>query len=344
MGVRTNDVKMLQSPEKMSIEAPKNTGHVEHVVTNTASSGPAALRATPARGPSWAAAVSLAGACVVLGVKWVAYRVTGSVALYSDALESVVNVAAAGLAFLLLRVAVRPADREHPYGHSKAEYFSAVVEGSLILVAAIGIVREAVPRLFDPKPITDAALGLGISVVASSINAALGLFLLKEGKKLRSPALRADGAHVLTDVATSAGVVLGTALAASTGALILDPLLAIAVALLIVFTGWKLVRDSIGGLMDHAVTDEQRKAVEAAIDARLGPGMGKHALRTRVSGRVTFVELHLTLPGATPLSEAHALCDRIEEAIEAALPGADVTVHAEPAEDVTSSDLADERS
>jgi cation diffusion facilitator family transporter len=295
----------------------------------------------PKRAPAWAAAISLAGALVVLGVKYLAYHLTGSVALYSDALESIVNVAAAGLALVLLRVAARPPDEEHPFGHAKAEYFSAVVEGSLILVAAIGIVREAIPRLLAPTPITEAALGLGVSAGASAINAGLGFFLLREGKKANSPALKADGTHVLTDVVTSVGVVIGTALAAITGVLILDPLLAIVVAVLIVVTGWKLVRESIGGLMDRAAPEDVKKRIEAAIDKELAAGMGKHRLRTRVAGNTTFVDLHVTMPSEIPLREAHAVCDRIETAVCAAIQevgadgqgeptGADVTVHVEP--------------
>ncbi len=271
-------------------------------------------------------------ALLVLGLKYLAYLLTGSVALYSDALESIINVVAAGGAYLALRVSARPADAGHPYGHSKAEYLSAVTEGVLIVLAAISIVREALPLLTQPRSVEAPLLGLGISAGASVINFLWAGVLLRTGKSRRSPALMADGRHVMSDVVTSAGVLIGVVVAKYTGWLILDPLLAVLVALNILWSGFNLVRESVGGLMDAAVDPGTERRIRQAISEQAGGALEAHDLRTRHAGAVTFVEFHLVVPGSMTVEEAHAICDRLEDGLQAAVEGANVTIHVEPQE------------
>lgn len=297
--------------------------------TNTVPGPRAPKRLPSATRAAW---VSLVAGVFVLGLKWVAYFLTGSVALYSDALESIVNVAAAFAALWALRIAARPPDVDHPYGHTKAEYFSAVLEGALILVAALAILRETWSRLLHPMPLESLGIGLAVSVVATGVNGAVATYLVRTGKRLRSPALRADGTHLWTDVATSAGVLVGTGLAGLTGAWILDPLLALAVALNIIRIGAKLVRESVGGLMDEAVPPAELETMWAAIRGAMHGAIQAHELKTRRAGTRTFVELHLVVPAGMTVWTSHALCDRIESAVEAAIPGAQVTIHVEPEE------------
>ncbi len=268
---------------------------------------------------------------VVLALKFAAWRLTGSVALYSDALESIVNVVAALLAFTALRVAALPADENHPWGHSKAEYFSAGAEGGLIVIAALAIVSAALSRLMEPLPLGE-GLGIGavVSLAASGINAGLGRWLKRMGRQLGSPALEADGAHVLTDVVTTGGVLLGIGIARLTGWWILDPLIAIGVACQIVFTGWRIVRDSVAGLMDEAVPSEIRTTLEKTISEAMEGALEFHDLRARRAGVRLFVELHLVVPGEMTVADSHAVCDRIEAAIQAGHRFADVVIHVEP--------------
>lgn len=286
--------------------------------------------------PTHALFLSLAVAGVVFGLKWLAYMLTGSVALYSDALESIVNIVAAGTALIAVQVSRRPADNNHPYGHTKAEYFSAVLEGVLIVLAAIAIVREAWPRLFAPQPIQGLSAGLLIALGASGINTALGLFLIRNGRKARSPAVVADGQHILTDVLTSVGVVLGIGLAWLSGWWVLDPLLAMAVAINILWVGWRLVRDSIGGLMDESASETELAEIHSALNYALeglaaeGRVLEIHDLRTRRAGPRTFVEFHLVVPGQTSVELAHQICDRLENALQASLAGVTTTIHVEP--------------
>jgi len=259
--------------------------------------------------PTHALALSLVVAGVVLGLKWLAYALTGSVALYSDALESIVNIVAAGSALIAVLVSRRPADSNHPYGHTKAEYFSAVLEGVLIVLAALAIVREAWPRLFAPQPIGGLDTGLLISLGASTINAGLGWFLIRTGRKARSPAVVADGQHILADVLTSVGVLLGIGLAWLSGWWVLDPLLAIAVAFNILWVGWRLVRDSVGGLMDESVSEAELADIRNTLSYTLeglaseGRVLEIHDLRTRRAGPRTFVEFHLVVPGHTSVEQ-----------------------------------------
>ncbi len=286
--------------------------------------------------PVQALSLSLVVAGLVFALKWLAYVFTGSVALYSDALESVVNIAAAGAALVAVWVSRRPADHNHPYGHTKAEYFSAVLEGVLIVLAALAIVREAWPRLTNPTPLPELGHGVLFSLAASALNAVLGWFLLLQGRKAHSPAVIADGKHILTDVLTSLGVLVGIGLAWLSGWWILDPLLAIGVATNILWVGWRLVRDSVGGLMDEALPAQELDQIRSALNKALqglaveGKVLEVHDLRTRRAGPRTFVEFHLVVPGATPVEQAHQICDRLEMALQAQLGQVLTTIHVEP--------------
>jgi cation diffusion facilitator family transporter len=266
----------------------------------------------------------------VLVLKFVAYLLTGSVALLSDALESIINVVAAGGLLFALRVSFEPPDEEHPYGHTKAEYFSAIVEGVLILLAAFTIGREAFAKLGNPEPINEIGLGIGVSVVASAANLLLARYLMRLGTTVRSPAVVADGRHVMTDVITSVGVLVGVIVAGLTGWWLLDPLVAILVAVNILFTGSHLVRESVGGLMDERVGPADQAAIKLALREAMSGAMEAHDVRTRRAGRRTFVETHLVVPDTMTVREAHAIADRLEAAVRQRVPGTSLTVHVEP--------------
>lgn len=274
--------------------------------------------------------ISLGAGVVILALKWVAYGLTGSVALYSDALESLVNVVAAAVAVFVLIVSARPPDTEHAYGHSKAEYFSSGFEGALILVAAALIIWEAGSRLLDPK--IPAALDIGalVSLAAAAANGFLGLFLVRTGDRENSPALKADGAHILTDVWTTVGVWAGIGLALLTGWWVLDPLLAIAVGINILFTAYHLMRDSVSGLMDQSLGPEELENLRSVLAEAMGPAIQIHALKTRRSAATVFVEFHLVVPAAMSVAQADLLCDRLEAAVQKVFPGAAITIHVEP--------------
>lgn len=278
-----------------------------------------------------AAWTSLLVALVVLGLKGLAYLLTGSVAFLSDALESTVNVAAALMALFAIRFARRPPDATHPFGHTKAEYLSAVLEGVLVVLAAFFIVREALPRLLHPTPLEGLGPGLLVSLLASGLNGLLAYHLIAQGRKLRSPALTADGYHVLSDVLTSLGVLLGVGFAWLTGFWVLDPLLALLVAGNILLIGFRLVRESLGGLLDEGLSQEQVARIQAVIARELkGKALEVHDLKTRKAGHRAFLEFHLVVPGSLSVAEAHALCDRLERALETEIPGLSVTIHVEP--------------
>ena len=277
--------------------------------------------------------LSIAAALSTIGLKVGAYLLTGSVGLLSDALESGVNLAGAVMALAMLTVAARPADAGHAYGHSKAEYFASGVEGLLILVAAAGIVMMAVERLLDPHELAQVPLGLAASVVASLINLAVGLALVRVGKQRNSITLEADGQHLLTDVWTSAGVIAGVGLVALTGWTVLDPLVALAAAANIVWIGVRLVRRSVAGLMDASLSPADRQAVEAVLARYRTQGVDFHALRTRQAAARRFVSVHMLVPGASSVHEAHRLAEDLEHDIRAVLGDADVTTHLEPVED-----------
>jgi cation diffusion facilitator family transporter len=288
--------------------------------------------------PTTFAWLSIATSVATIGLKFAAYLLTGSVGLLSDALESFVNLATALVALATLNYISEGADEEHNFGHDKAEYFSSGIEGSLIFVAAVAIIWTAVPRLLSPQPLEQVGFGLALSVVAALLNALCAWFLLKGARAHRSITLEADAHHLLTDVWTTVGVIAGVALVAWTGWLVLDPLIAIGVALQIVWTGWRLLRRSFDGLMDHAMPAPERASVVALLDGVKANGGDYHALRTRVSGRRSFVDVHLLLPGATSVQAGHDLVDRLEEEIRAALPHVEILIHLEPLEDPKSWD------
>jgi cation diffusion facilitator family transporter len=269
---------------------------------------------------------------VVFGLKYWAWRLTGSVALYSDAIESIVNVVSALAALYAVHLSAKPADREHPYGHHKAEYLAAVIEGALILAAAFAILTAAWLAWREPLMTGAPWQGLAVNLFAGCINAAWCVVLLRQGRKLRSPALVADGRHLLADVISSGGVALGLAAATVTGLSWLDPLLACLVALNILWSGVRLIGDSVGGLMDEAADPKVMQALQSAIAASGAGAIQAHDLMTRVAGSVTFVEFHLVVPAAMTVGESHAICDRIEAGIRADVPGARVTIHVEPPE------------
>jgi cation diffusion facilitator family transporter len=260
----------------------------------------------------------------VVVLKAVAYWLTGSVALMSDALESIINVVVAGAAYFALRVSETPPDAKHPFGHHKAEYFSAVLEGTLIIVAALAIFREAAIHFFEPNPLEAPGLGIAVNVVASAINAVWGWHLLRVGKRERSPALDADGKHVLSDVVSSMGVVVGLMAAVFTGWLQLDSLVAAAVGVYILVQGWRLVKDSVGGLMDQAADPETLASIQAAIAKAAADGaIEAHDLQTRHAGPVTFIQFHLVVPATMTVMAA-------ENGLREAIPGARVSIHVEP--------------
>jgi cation diffusion facilitator family transporter len=277
--------------------------------------------------------LSIAAALATMALKGVAAWITGSVGLLSDALESFVNLGAALLALWMLRVAAEPPDEKHPFGYSKAEYFSAVVEGGLIVAAATAIIGTAMPRLLAPQPIEAFGLGLAISLVATAINLGVALTLLRASKQHHSVALEADAHHLFTDVWTSLGIVAGVGAIALTGWLILDPLIAIGVAIYIVWTGVGVMRRSLLGLMDRALPESELDAIRAILDPYKARGLDYHALRTRRAGRRRLVELHLLVPGDMKVRDGHHVAEEIENRIRTALPGTAVLTHLEPIED-----------
>ncbi|KGJ23011.1 cation diffusion facilitator family transporter [Paracoccus sanguinis] len=273
---------------------------------------------------------SLVIGVIVLGLKTLAWWVTGSVALLSDALESTVNLATAIAALVAIRVAALPADANHPFGHHKAEFFSAVLEGVIIIIAAMLILREAWDGFFAPRALDAPIEGLLLNGAATAINAVWAGVLVRQGRRLRSPALVADGRHLWTDVITSAGVALGVLAAIVTGWLVLDPLMAGVVALNILWSGARVVRDSLSGLMDEAVPEDTLDRIRTAISTEAHGAVEAHDLRTRHAGAATFVEFHLVVPGAMTVLDAHEICDRVEAAIKAEVPDTRVTIHVEP--------------
>jgi cation diffusion facilitator family transporter len=281
--------------------------------------------------------LSVAAALATIALKTLAWWVTGSVGLLSDALESIVNLAAALLAVSMLRLAASPPDEEHPYGFSKAEYLAAGIEGALIVLAAAGILITAVPRLLQPQPLDAPLLGLGVSAAATAINLGVAIVLLRAGKKYRSITLEADGQHLMTDVWTSVGVIAGVALVFATGWLLLDPLVALAVAAHIVWTGVGLVRRSASGLLDAAIAQNDREAIQQIFDEfSRRDRVTFHAFRTRRAAKRRFVSFHLLVPDGWTVKRAHRLSEEIESRIRAAVPHASVFTHIEPMYDPAS--------
>jgi cation diffusion facilitator family transporter len=277
--------------------------------------------------------LSIAAALTTITLKTGAYLLTGSIGLLSDAVESIANLLGAMMALGMLIVAARPADQNHTYGHSKAEYFASGVEGMLILVAAAGIIWTSVERLINPRPLEQLGIGLVVSAVASLVNFIAARILLEAGKRYRSITLEADSQHLMTDVWTSAGVIGGVAVVALTGWNPLDPIVAIAVALNIVWTGIQLIRRSVAGLMDISLSDQERQAIETVLAKYRGKGVNFHALRTRQAASRRFVSVHMLVPGEWTVHDAHHVAEDFESDIRAALGEAVVTTHLEPVED-----------
>jgi cation diffusion facilitator family transporter len=273
---------------------------------------------------------SIAVGMVVLGVKATAWALTGSAALFSDAAETVVNVVAALLAFGAVRLAARPADANHPYGHDKAEFFAAVIEGALIVLAAVVILQEAWHAYRHPEPLQAPLLGLALNGVGTVLNAFWALVLLRRGKALRSAALRAGGMHLLSDVVTSAGVFLGVTLVVTTGIAWLDPLTAAGAAVYILIAGLQVIGESVSGLMDAAPPPAVVARIRQLVSENATGALEAHDLRTRRAGRLSFLQFHLVVPGNMTVAEAHDICDRIEAGLRAEMEDLVVTIHVEP--------------
>jgi cation diffusion facilitator family transporter len=282
------------------------------------------------------ATLSIAAALSTILLKGIAWKLTDSVGLLSDAVESFVNLAGALMALGMLSVAGRPADESHAYGHTKAEYFSSAFEGFLILGAAVWIAVEAIERLHNARPVQAAPIGLGVAVLATIVNFVTARILMTVGHRFRSITLEADAHHLLTDVWTSIGVIVGVALVWLTGWLWLDPTIALLVAINIVWTGWRLMHRSAAGLMDASLPISELKQVEAILVSYRQKGLEFHALRTRQAGARTFITLHVLVPGAWTIQQGHDWSERIEADLRRALPGVHVTTHLEPREDPVS--------
>lgn len=280
--------------------------------------------------------LSVAAALATIVLKLMAWRLTSSVGLLSDALESFVNLAAAVMAVAMITVAARPADEAHAFGYGKAEYFASGAEGALILLAAVGIAWTAVERLLHPRPLEHTSLGLTVSAAAALVNLAVARVLIAVGRRRHSIALEADGHHLMTDVWTSVGVIAGVAAVAVTGWNPLDPIVALAVAVNIVWMGVRLVRRSWLGLLDVALPPEELAALRLVLERHGSAEVRFHAVRTRQAGTRRFVDMHVLVPGAWTVSRGHALLERIEDDVRAALPGATVLTHLEALEDPAS--------
>jgi len=281
--------------------------------------------------------LSIAAAVVTIGLKLGAYYLTGSVGLFSDAAESVVNLVAAVAALWALTLAVRPPDEEHAFGHDKAEYFSSGLESALIIIAAAWIGVTAWGRLLDPQPLQNIGLGLSVTLVAAAINGGVALVLLRAGRRLRSITLRADAQHLFTDVWTSAGVVLGVLLVSLTGWLVLDPLIGLLVAANILWTGFRLLRDTAQGLLDRALPPEDQKIISDVLSRYERQGIRFHAVRTRAAGQRRFVSMHVLVPGKWTVKQGHDLSEDIEKDLADALQGnTTFFIHVEPSEDPAS--------
>lgn len=276
------------------------------------------------------ALISIGVGTVVLGLKAGAWWLTGSSALYSDALESVVNVAASIVAAAALFYATRPADKNHPYGHDKAEFFAAVLVGVLIIVAALSIFENGWATWSQPVPIQSPWIGLSLNLAATVLNGVWAVVLGEAGRRSRSAALKADARHLWSDVATSGGVIAGVGVVLATGFLWLDGAVAIAIGLHVLWSGWGVVRESVGGLMDEAPSEEIMERTRDLLHRSAEGAIEAHDLRMRLVGRVTYLEFHLVVPGSMHVADAHVICDRVEAALKAETPGLIVTIHVEP--------------
>lgn len=282
------------------------------------------------------ALLSVVAAVLTIGLKLSAYLLTGSVGLFSDAAESLVNLVAAVAAFGALTLAARPADEEHAYGHGKVEYFASGLESALIIMAAAWIGVTAFGRLLDPQPLEQVPLGLSLTLIAAALNGGVAFVLLRAGKRLRSITLEADAKHLLTDVWTSLGVVVGIVAVQLTGWLVLDPLIALVVAANIVWTGVRLLRETTGGLLDEALPDEDQAQISKVLSEYENGSVHFHALRTRQSGQRRFVSMHILVPGGWSVKQGHDLSEKIDKDLRGELPGSTVFIHIEPSEDPAS--------
>jgi len=282
--------------------------------------------------------LSIAAAILTIVLKAIAYKLTGSVGLLSDALESFVNLAGALMAVAMLTIAARPADEDHLYGHSKAEYFSSGAEGMLILLAAASISIAAVQRLITPRPLEQIGVGIGVSIAASFVNLVVALVLRRAGKQYTSITLKANAQHLMTDVWTSAGVLVGVGAVALTGWVWLDPIVALVVAGNIVWSGYQIIRNSVSGLMDTALPVEDQITLQKVLVQHSQSGVQYHALRTRQSGALRFISLHVLVSGVWTVQRGHELLESIEEDIRHALPTAAVFTHLESLNDPASWD------
>jgi len=280
--------------------------------------------------------LSIAAALSTIILKTMAWLITGSVGLLSDAAESLVNLAGAMMALAMLKIAARPADEDHAYGHGKAEYFSSGLEGGLILIAALAIGVAAAPRLVSPRPLEEPGVGLAISTVASLLNLAVALIILRAGKRQESITLEANARHLLTDVWTSAGVIVGVGAVALTGWNWLDPVVALLVAVNILLTGFKIVRKSVLGLMDPAVSAADQQAIRSVLQRHQTERVQFHALRTRQAGPRRFISVHVLVPGGWTVQQGHDLLEQIEEDLRAAVPHSTVFTHLESIDDPAS--------
>jgi cation diffusion facilitator family transporter len=269
---------------------------------------------------------------VVLAIKYAAFWITGSVALFSDALESIINVVTAVAVIVAIKAAAVPPDEQHPYGHHKAEYLSAVVVGTMIVGAAVAILHEAYQGFLAPKIIDAPWAGLAVSTVATLLNIGWSTVLIRQGRLYRSASLVADGKHLMADVVTSVGVLIGVTLVITTGIVQLDAAIAGLVALHVLWSGWGVIRESASGLLDEAAPPEELALIREVISANASDALEAHALRTRHAGRVTFIDFHLVVPTAMTVGDAHAICDKIEAALKLAVEGAITTIHVEPEE------------
>ena len=276
------------------------------------------------------AAGSIAIGCLVLAMKGAAWWITGSAALYSDALESIVNVAASVIALVALRFAAIPADANHTYGHDKAEFFAAVIEGVLIVIAALSIFGHAWQTWQDPQPLVMPVQGIALNALATVVNAVWSAVLIRTGRRLRSPALTADGWHLLADVVTSVGIAIGVGLVVLTGYLVLDPLIAAATGVYVLWSGMAMIYSSVGGLMDAAPEPSVVHRIRELVGDNAAGAIEAHDLRMRHAGKLTFVEFHLVVPGTMTVAESHAICDRIEEALREEMQQLVITIHVEP--------------
>jgi len=290
------------------------------------------------RDPIFYAWLSLATSIATIGLKFWAWWLTGSMGLFSDAVEALVNIVAALVALGVLTYSSHAPDREHNFGHEKAQYFSSGIEGALIFVAAGAIIWGTVPRIAHPQELEQVSLGLALSVLAALANAACAWVMLRAARAHRSITLEADARHLLTDVWTTIGVFIGVVLVQATGWLRLDPIIAIAVAVQILYTGWQLMVRSFEGLMDRAVPDEDRAVITGVLDTLRREGGDYHALRTRVAGAKSFVDVHVLVPGTMTVQAGHDLAERLENEIRARLPHVEVLTHLEPLEDPKSWD------